>query len=37
MLHGCLFEAGDAASVKALNERAKLPYDRIVPAMDLTP
>ena len=33
----CLFEANDAASVKAVNDRAKLPYDRIVPALDLTP
>ena len=33
----CLFEADAAASVKALNEKAKLPFDRIVKAMDLTP
>ena len=33
----CLFAADDAASVKSLNEKAKLPYDRIVPALDLTP
>lgn len=33
----CLFRAETAASVKALNEKAKLPYDRIVRAMDLTP
>ena len=33
----CLFAAPDAASVKALNEKANLPFDRIVPAMDLSP
>ena len=33
----CLFKAESAASVKALNEKAKLPFDRIVKAMDLTP
>ncbi|HXN14771.1 MAG TPA: DUF4242 domain-containing protein [Usitatibacter sp.] len=33
----CLFDAESAASVKALNEKAKLPFDRIVPALDLTP
>lgn len=33
----CLFAADDAASVKSLNDKAKLPYDRIVPALDLTP
>jgi hypothetical protein len=33
----CLFSANDAGSVKALNEKAKLPFDRIVPALDLTP
>ena len=33
----CLFQADTAASVKALNEKAKLPFDRIVKAMDLTP
>lgn len=33
----CLFEAKDAASVKALNDKAKLPYDSITPALDLTP
>ena len=33
----CLFKAEDEGSVKALNEKAKLPFDRIVKAMDLTP
>jgi hypothetical protein len=33
----CLFEAGDADAVKRVNEKAKLPFDRIVEAMDLTP
>ena len=33
----CLFSANDAASVKKLNEKAKLPFDRIVAALDLTP
>lgn len=33
----CLFAANDAASVKALNERANLVFDRIVSALDLTP
>jgi len=33
----CLFEAPDAAKVKELNETAKLPFTRIVEALDLTP
>ena len=33
----CLFEAGDAATVRQLNDQAHLPYTRIVPALDLTP
>lgn len=33
----CLFDASSEAEVKRLNEEAGLPYDRIVPAMDLTP
>lgn len=33
----CLFEAGDEAAVRALNDRAKIPYDSVVPALDLTP
>lgn len=33
----CLFSANDAESVKSLNEKAKIPFDRIVVALDLTP
>jgi hypothetical protein len=33
----CLFEADDAQQVKALNEKANIPFQRVVPAMDLTP
>lgn len=33
----CMFEAAEADTVKALNERAGLPFSRIVPALDLTP
>ncbi len=33
----CLFSAATAENVKTLNEKAKLPFDRIVKAMDLTP
>jgi hypothetical protein len=33
----CLFEARDASTVRKLNEGAKLPFTRIVPALDLTP
>jgi len=33
----CLFEAGDAESVARVNKTARIPYDRIVPALDLTP
>lgn len=33
----CLFEAGSADQVQALNDRAGLPYDRVVEALDLTP
>ena len=33
----CLFEAADAGAVQAVNDAAKLPYRRIVPAMDLAP
>ncbi len=33
----CLFEADSEQDVKRLNDEAGLPYDRVVPAMDLTP
>ena len=33
----CLFEAGSAQDVEALNDEAKLPYTRVVAALDLTP
>ena len=33
----CLFEAGNADDVKRLNDEAKLPYTRVVEALDLTP
>ena len=33
----CLFEAPNAAHVKELNETAKIPFSRIVEALDLTP
>ena len=33
----CLFEASSGADVKRLNDEAKLPYSRIVEALDLTP
>ena len=33
----CLFEAADASLVKEVNETAKLPFTRIVEALDLTP
>jgi Protein of unknown function (DUF4242) len=33
----CLFKADSAEQVKALNQAAKLPFDRIVKALDLTP
>jgi hypothetical protein len=33
----CLFEAQDAAAVETLNVAAKIPYDRIAPALDLHP
>jgi hypothetical protein len=33
----CLFEADKPEDVQRLNDEAGLPYDRIVPAMDLSP
>ncbi len=33
----CLFEANSEADVKRLNDEAGLPYNRVVPALDLTP
>jgi hypothetical protein len=33
----CLFEAPSQQAVKELNERAKLPFSRIVEALDLAP
>lgn len=33
----CLFSAENEEQVRRLNDSAGLPYDRIVPAMDLTP
>jgi hypothetical protein len=33
----CLFAANSADDVKAVNEKAQIPFDRIVPAMDLRP
>ncbi len=33
----CLFEGQSADQVRRLNDTAGLPYQRVVPAMDLTP
>jgi muconolactone delta-isomerase len=33
----CLFEADDEATVADVNEAARLPFTRIVEALDLTP
>lgn len=33
----CLFEANSAADVKRLNEEARIPFTRLVEALDLTP
>jgi uncharacterized protein DUF4242 len=33
----CLFEAGSPQLVKELNDQARIPYSRIVEALDLTP
>lgn len=33
----CLFEAGTADEVKRVNDKAGIPYNRVVEALDLTP
>lgn len=33
----CLFNAKSEGDVKTLNDEAGIPYDRVVPALDLTP
>jgi hypothetical protein len=33
----CLFEASNREAVTRVNEKAKLPFNRIVEALDLTP
>jgi hypothetical protein len=33
----CLFEATGADAVKRVNEAAKIPFDRVTEALDLTP
>jgi hypothetical protein len=33
----CLFDASSESDVKRLNDDAGLPYNRVVPALDLTP
>ncbi|TCD16615.1 nickel-binding protein [Oricola cellulosilytica] len=33
----CLFEAEKPGDVEKLNDDAGIPYDRVVPALDLTP
>lgn len=33
----CFFEAGDADTVKSLNEQAGIPFNKIVEALDLSP
>ena len=33
----CLFKAENADTVKQVNDAAKIPYKRVVEAMDLTP
>jgi hypothetical protein len=33
----CLFEAPNSENVRLANERAQIPFTRIVPAADLTP
>jgi hypothetical protein len=33
----CLFEAGSPELVKEVNDQAKIPYTRVIEALDLTP
>ena len=33
----CLFDASSEAQVRKLNDDAGIPYNRVVPALDLTP
>lgn len=33
----CLFEASSSDAVREVNDRAKIPYTKIVEALDLTP
>ena len=33
----CLFESQDEGTVKALNEKAKIPFNNVSVALDLTP
>jgi hypothetical protein len=33
----CLFESGDCQTVEALNRKAEIPFNRVTPALDLTP
>lgn len=33
----CLFEAPNAELVQELNDQAKIPYSRVIEALDLTP
>ncbi len=33
----CLFAASDAEHVKKLNQKANIPFDSVVPVLDLTP
>jgi len=33
----CLFEAASASDVESLNQKAQIPFNRVVPALDLTP
>ena len=33
----CLFAADSADDVRRVNEKAQIPFERIVPALDLTP